>query len=71
MDQLIAKDELCIICYERLSNMEILPCKHSACEVCLKQYMNDKDICFICHNKIEKIEKIKIKEDLNKMDIDS
>jgi len=71
MDKLIAKDELCIICYERLSNMEILPCKHSACEVCLKQYMNDKDICFICHNKIEKIEKIKIKEDLNKMDIDS
>ena len=71
MDKLIEKNELCIICYEHLSNMEILPCKHSACEDCLRQYMNDKDICFICHHKIESTKKIQIKEDLNKMDIDN
>ena len=71
MDKLIEKNELCIICYEHLSNMEILPCKHSACEDCLRQYMNDKDICFICHHKIESIKKMQVKEDLNKMDIDN
>jgi hypothetical protein len=61
LDKLREKNKICILCYENLANIELIPCKHTACEYCMKQYILTKDICFICHTKIEEQKKIEIK----------
>ena len=55
MDKLISEDKLCILCYENPSDVELVPCKHKCCQNCYNQYKIDKDICFICQQKIESI----------------
>lgn len=55
MDKLISEDKLCILCYENASDVELIPCKHKCCQNCYNQYKIDKDICFICQQKIESI----------------
>lgn len=56
LDKLASEDKLCILCYENPSNRKFVPCHHTACEECVNQYMAEKDICFICHEKIETVE---------------
>lgn len=65
IDKLREKNKICILCYENLANIELIPCKHSACEDCMKQYILTNDICFICHKKIEGQKKIEIVVDEN------
>jgi len=60
LDKLRDKNKICILCYENLANIELIPCKHTACEDCMKQYILTKDTCFICHAKIEKQNKIEV-----------
>ena len=55
MDKLISEDKLCILCYENPSDVELVPCKHKCCQNCYNQYKIDKDICFICQQKIESV----------------
>ena len=60
LDKLRDKNKICILCYENLANIELIPCKHTACEDCMKQYILTKDTCFICHAKIENQKKIEV-----------
>ena len=55
MDELISQDKLCLLCYEHPSNTELIPCKHRCCLTCYNQYKIDKDVCFICQQKIESV----------------
>ena len=55
MDKLISEDKLCILCYENPSDVELIPCRHKCCQNCYNQYKIDKDICFICQQKIESV----------------
>ena len=55
MDKLISEDKLCILCYEYPSDVELIPCRHKCCQNCYNQYKIDKDICFICQQKIESV----------------
>ena len=57
-DKLVEEDKICILCYINIANVKILPCKHKACEECMNIYRMEKDTCFICHSKIESVEKI-------------
>ena len=61
IDDLISKDKICILCYENPSNTELLPCKHRCCQTCYNIYKVEKDICFICQQKIESVNIIKSK----------
>lgn len=60
-DKLVEEDKICILCYINMANVEILPCKHKACEECMNIYRMEKDTCFICHSKIESVQKIDTK----------
>ena len=42
-----------------IANKRFVPCHHIGCEECINQYMAEKDICFICHEKIEGVEENK------------
>lgn len=56
LDKLASEDKLCILCYEYPSNRKFVPCHHTACEECVNQYMAEKNVCFICHENIERVE---------------
>ncbi len=58
IDKFIEKGILCIICYNKIANIKLIPCKHISCEECYIKYKKEKNICFICHSLIEKEEKI-------------
>lgn len=51
---------ICIICYSNDITHHFVPCNHGCCFDCLIQYLQTKNICFLCHQKI-----IRIKEDEN------
>lgn len=51
---------ICIICYNNDITHHFVPCNHGCCFDCLIQYLQTKNICFLCHQKIERI-----KEDNN------
>lgn len=51
----IKEEDLCILCYDLLSNRIFVPCGHIACNECLEQYLAEQDKCFICMSQIEKI----------------
>ena len=51
---------ICIICYNNDITHHFVPCNHGCCFDCLIQYLQTKNICFLCHQKI-----IRIKEDEN------
>ena len=53
-------DNICILCYDRNITHHFNPCNHGGCLICIKQYLIDKDYCFMCHSVIESI-----KEDKN------
>ena len=59
LDKLDNENKLCILCYENIANKRFVPCHHIGCEECINQYMAEKDICFICHEKIEGVEENK------------
>ena len=61
MDKLISEEKLCILCYENPSDVELIPCKHKCCQYCYNQYKIDKDICFICQQKIQSVNITKTK----------
>ena len=58
LDKFIEKGILCIICYNRIINLQFIPCHHNSCEECFIKYKKDKNVCFICHSRIENTEKI-------------
>ena len=66
IDKFIEKGILCIICYNKIANIKLIPCKHISCEECYIKYKKDKKICFICHSLIEKEEKMEI--NINEID---
>ena len=53
-------ENICILCYDRNITHHFIPCNHGGCLSCVKQYLIDKDYCFMCHSIIESI-----KEDKN------
>ena len=66
IDKFIEKGILCIICYNKIANIKLIPCKHISCEECYIKYKKDKKVCFICHSLIEREEKMEI--NINEID---
>ena len=52
-------DNICILCYDRNITHHFIPCNHGGCLTCIKQYLIDKDYCFMCHSVIERIKEDK------------
>ena len=60
MNRLESEDKICVICRVNIVNVEMVPCKHNACKECIDMYLDTKDTCFICHQKVEKVQEIDI-----------
>lgn len=56
----IDEEKICILCYTNIADVEMIPCKHRACEECMNIYRLEKENCFICHAKIESVEKLDV-----------
>ena len=64
MNKLEMEDKICVICRVNIVNVEMVPCKHNACKECIEMYLDMKDTCFICHQKVEKVQEIDVNEDV-------
>ncbi|KAL7712996.1 SPRY domain containing protein [Entamoeba marina] len=49
------EEKLCFICCSNLADTIMLPCKHSACRVCINRHMETHNDCFFCKAKIEEL----------------
>lgn len=56
----IEEENICILCYTNIADVEMIPCKHRTCEECMNIYRLEKENCFICHAKIESVEKLDV-----------
>ena len=65
MNRLELEDKICVICRVNIVNVEMVPCKHNACKECIEMYLDMKDTCFICHQKVEKVQEIDVNGDVN------
>ncbi len=56
LEELDKEGKICILCYEREANAKLIPCGHTGCNECIRQYRTEKNTCFICHNEIEDVQ---------------
>ena len=60
MNKLEEEDKICVICRVNIVDVEMLPCKHTGCKECIDVYLSEKETCFICHQKVERLEKMDV-----------
>ena len=60
MNKLEEEDKICVICRVNIVDVEMLPCKHTACKECVDVYLSEKETCFICHQKVERVEQVDV-----------
>ena len=60
MNKLEEEDKICVICRVNIVDVEMLPCKHTACKECIDVYLSEKETCFICHQKVETLEQLDV-----------
>ena len=70
MNRLESEDKICVICRVNIVNVEMIPCKHNACKECIEMYLDMKDTCFICHQKVEKVQEIDVNVGVSADDVD-
>lgn len=50
------ENAVCLTCMDKPSCIMIKPCGHGGmCTDCIKEYVKDKDVCFMCREKMEEI----------------
>jgi hypothetical protein len=60
MNKLEEEDKICVICRVNIVDVEMIPCKHTACKECVDVYLSEKETCFICHQKVERVEQVDV-----------